>query len=102
MRNAIIKDGSVINVIELAPGTAWSVPPGMSVVPSDDAGIGWSYAAGVFSPPDPLPVAPIPSPTQDQRDALSITRRNHADLTELEKTRMAQLNLKANLNGGRL
>ena len=74
-RYAIVKDGFVENVIdyEEQPTTP---PPGFEdgyvAIQSDVAGPGWTYANGVFTPPQPYPswilvdnvwVAPVPMPT---------------------------------------
>jgi hypothetical protein len=37
----------------------WTPPAGLTVVVEDNAGIGWTYASGTFSPP-PQPPAPPP------------------------------------------
>jgi hypothetical protein len=63
-RYAIIEGGIVVNV---AVGDAeWAASIG--AVQSDEAEIGWAYADGVFTPPEPPEPAPPPVPA-------SITRR---------------------------
>ncbi len=57
-RLAEIVEGVVVNVIVAAPDFAL---PGVTLVASDVAGIGWAYADGVFTPPAPVAVvAPVP------------------------------------------
>jgi hypothetical protein len=60
MRVALIRDGLVENVIEAPDG--WEAPSDLVMVPTDTAGPGWSYDAGVFVPPvesvTPEPVLP--------------------------------------------
>lgn len=52
MKYAVIKDGVVINTI-IAPEN-YNYPFEGEAIPSDEAGIGWSYKEGTFSPP-PVP-----------------------------------------------
>lgn len=68
-------NGNVVGAVELdaswqKPGTllSWTVPDGLTVVQSDVAGQGWTYVAGVFTPP---PTPAPPAPTQDQLRAAS-------------------------------
>lgn len=61
MRKAEIIDGKVANVIEVDPA---NVPDWCADWPAaGDAGPGWSYADGQFSPP------PVPQPTREQQEA---------------------------------
>ena len=57
MRYAVIKDGLVENVIEAPEDFSLA---GFTLVASETAGIGWSYAGGVFVPPSPPPI-PVPA-----------------------------------------
>ncbi len=59
MRMAIVRDGVVVNVAAAPVG--WISDEG-SVVPSDVAGIGWSYNGNSFSPPIEPPQQPPPVP----------------------------------------
>lgn len=54
MRYAVIDGSHVINVIEADEGF---VLDGYELVQSDEAGPGWCYADGVFSPPSPPPAS---------------------------------------------
>jgi hypothetical protein len=57
MRLAEIIDGIVANVAEVDPG---NIPDFMADwVPAEEAGPGWAYVEGVFSPPA-APPAPVP------------------------------------------
>lgn len=62
MRYAIVINGVVANAIEWDGSSAWAPPAGATVVQSDTAQVGWSYANGAFtappSPPPPPPVTP--------------------------------------------
>ena len=51
--------GIVVNSIVLNDPSDWAIPDGFLIIQSDTAGIGWSYANGIFSPP------PIPSETNE-------------------------------------
>lgn len=67
MRYALIEGGQVVNVIEAPEGFT---PASGQAVSSQTAGIGDTYAAGVFTPQAPTPVVP-PSVTRRQaRQAL--------------------------------
>ena len=56
MRYAIVQEGCVINVIEADPDHLPELP-GVELVPSKTAGIGWTYADGTFkAPPELAPV----------------------------------------------
>lgn len=53
-RNAVVRDGEVVNVVELDSGTAWTPPPRCDVIELPDGfavGPGWSYADGQFIAP---------------------------------------------------
>lgn len=75
-RYAIVKDGLVVNVIEYESQPT-TPPPGFEdgyvAIQSDVAGPGYTYANGIFTPPQPYPswilvdniwVAPKPMPTE--------------------------------------
>lgn len=53
-----LSTGIVVNSIALNEPTTWTPPDGFIVVQTDVAGIGWSYADGVFSPPPPPVLTP--------------------------------------------
>lgn len=57
MRYAIIDSGTVANIIEADADFSDSI----GAVLAQEAGIGWSYAGGVFTAP---PVPPVPVPQQ--------------------------------------
>ncbi|NJL50396.1 MAG: hypothetical protein HC909_01425 [Blastochloris sp.] len=51
MRAALISNGLVVNAIIVGP--SYTPPSGMTLVPSETAGIGDAYANGVFTRPPP-------------------------------------------------
>jgi hypothetical protein len=53
MRAAVIQGTDVINVIIVDLREWGLIPPDAILVESDEAGPGWSYVGGVFSPPPP-------------------------------------------------
>ena len=57
MRYAIVQEGCVINVIEADTDHLQELP-GVELVPSKTAGIGWTYADGTFKAPPAQPAAP--------------------------------------------
>ncbi len=59
MRYAIVQEGRVINVTEADPDHLPELP-GVELVPSKTAGIGWTYADGTFKAPPAQPAAPPP------------------------------------------
>lgn len=64
---AIITDGIVTNIIVADPAVAAS----MGALPAQGAGIGWTYANGVFTaPPAPAPVVPTSVTRRQARQAL--------------------------------
>ena len=85
MRYAIIKDGIVVNVIEYEAQP--STPPagfetGHVAIQADHISIGWHYANGTFTNPNP--------PEQMQVDPpKSLTDMILADPTELAKLKQA-------------
>lgn len=66
MNYAIISStGLVVNTIEWDGATFWRPPAGHTAVATTEAGIGWTYANGTFTPPpQPEPEPPLP-PTPD-------------------------------------
>ena len=84
MKYAIVKDGVVINTIEYdeQPTTP---PPGFEdghiAVQADTANIGWNYANGQFTDPNPS--------TSETSTPLSLTDRILANPTELAKLKTA-------------
>ena len=65
MNYAIISStGLVVNTIEWDGATFWRPPAGNTAVATTEAGIGWTYANGTFTPPPELepgpPLPPIP------------------------------------------
>jgi len=55
MRHALIErtTGVVINVIELEPGSQWSVPPGTLTIPSETASPGYRWDGKSFHRTNP-------------------------------------------------
>ena len=84
-RYAIIKDGVVINIIEYEeqPSTP---PPGFeeghTAVQADTVSIGWTYANGIFTNPNPPAVIEMPAPK-------ALTDMILADPAELAKLKQA-------------
>lgn len=68
MRTAVISNGTVVNIIEASPGFTL---PGMTLVQSATAGIGDTYAGGVFTSPPPLP-PPVPQEVTDLQARLAL------------------------------
>jgi len=85
MKYAIVKDGVVVNVIEYE--TQPSTPPagfedGHTAIQQDYVSVGWHYANGTFTDPNP--------PEQIQVDPpKSLTDMILADATELAKLKQA-------------
>ena len=84
MRYAIVKDGAVVNIIEyeLQPST----PPagfadGHVAIQADNVSIGWTYAGGQFTNPNPQ--------EQAQTNPISLTDMILASPTELAKLKQA-------------
>jgi len=81
---AIVKNGVVVNVIEYAEQP--STPPagfedGHIAIQADHVSIGWTYANGQFTDPNP--------PTQTTIEVKSLTDMILADPTELAKLKQA-------------
>jgi len=85
MKYAIVKDGVVINVIEYESQP--STPPagfeeGHVAVQADNVSIGWTYANGTFTNPNPPEVVEMPAPK-------SLTDMILENPTELAKLKQA-------------
>jgi hypothetical protein len=85
MKYAIVKDGVVINVIEYESQP--STPPagfeeGHVAVQADIVSIGWTYANGTFTNPNPPEVVEMPTPK-------SLTDMILENPTELAKLKQA-------------
>lgn len=84
MKYAIVKDGVVINVIEY--DSQPTTPPagfseGHQAIQADNVSIGWTYANGQFTDPNP--------PAQSTFEVKSLTDMILADATELAKLKQA-------------
>jgi len=82
---AIVKDSVVVNLIEYAEQP--TTPPagfedGHIAIQADHVSIGWTYANGIFTNPNPLEVVEMPTPK-------SLTDMILADATELAKLKAA-------------
>ena len=83
MKYAIVKDGVVVNVIEYEsqPSTP---PPGFETghvaVQADNASIGWTYANGIFTNPNPPEVIEMPAP----KSLTDMILENPAELAKLK------------------
>jgi len=85
MKYAIVKDGMVVNVIEYEEQPT-APPPGFeeghTAVQADAVSIGWTYANGTFTDPNPPEIVQMPPmPT--------LTDMILADPTELAKLKQA-------------
>lgn len=67
-----LSTGIVSNTFVLDDPSGWPVPDGFIIVETDVAGIGWSYADGVFSPPppDPQTIEQLAASARNERDQL--------------------------------
>ena len=84
MKYAIVKDGAVVNVIEYEEQP--STPPagfedGHVAVQADNVSIGWTYANGQFTNPNPQ--------AQAQANSVSLTEMILSNPTELAKLKQA-------------
>ena len=85
MKYAIVKNGVVVNVIEYEsqPSTP---PPGFETghvaIQADNVSIGWTYANGTFTNPNPPEVIEMPAPK-------SLTDMILENPTELAKLKAA-------------
>ena len=90
MKYAIVKDGVVVNTIEYdeQPTTP---PPGFeegyAAVQADSVSIGWTYANGQFTDPNPIPTQT--HATSEAAAPLSLTDMILADPAELAKLKQA-------------
>jgi hypothetical protein len=66
---AIVNSGIVVNVIHWDGVTLWTPPAGCTAIQNNIAGIGWTYASGVFTPP--FVPTPILTPQQKSQMALN-------------------------------
>jgi len=98
MRAVLVRSsGSVTQAVILGsgwqnPGSQdyWPVPSGMTVVPSDVAGIGWTWDGSTFTPPPPVPDPP-PTPVQ-LRAATFVAQPDRQDIiTRLQNATPAQI-----------
>jgi hypothetical protein len=85
MKYAIVKDGVVVNVIEYE--TQPSTPPagfeeGHTAIQQDYVSVGWHYANGTFTDPNPPEIIDIPAP-------ISLTDMILESPTELAKLKQA-------------
>jgi hypothetical protein len=85
MKYAIVKDGVVVNVIEYEAQP--STPPagfeaGHVAIQEDYVSVGWHYANGQFTDPNPPQIIDMPAP-------MSLTDMILADPTELAKLKTA-------------
>lgn len=84
MKYAIVKNGIVVNVIEYSSQPT-TPPPGFGdghiAVQADSANIGWNYANGQFTNPNPS--------TSEAFTPLSLTDMILANPTELAKLKTA-------------
>lgn len=85
MRYAIVKNGVVVNVIEYE--TQPSTPPagfeeGHTAIQRDYVSVGWHYANGTFTDPNPPEVIEMPAPK-------SLTDMILESPTELAKLKQA-------------
>lgn len=53
MRYAVVQGQSVVNIIVWDGAEGWEPGDGQTLVATEDAGIGWTYADGMFSEPPP-------------------------------------------------
>ena len=84
MKYAILKNGIVVNLIEYNEQPA-TPPPGFEdghiAIQSDSASVGWTYANGQFTDPNP--------PTSETFTQLSLADAILANPTELAKLKTA-------------
>jgi hypothetical protein len=84
MKYAIVKNGVVVNVVEYEKQPT-TPPPGFEngyiAVPTDAVNIGWTYANGQFTDPNP--------PVSQTSTSMSLTDMILANPTELAKLKAA-------------
>jgi hypothetical protein len=84
IRHVILKDNTVVNVIEYET-LQTGCPEGLEDVvamASDEGQIGWLYANGIFTDPNP-PVAPDPLPELTPQEKLANAGLSVDDLKSL-------------------
>ena len=72
LRHVILKENTVVNVIEYET-IQTGCPEGLEdviAIASDEGQIGWTYADGIFTDPNP-PVAPEPLPELTPQEKLA-------------------------------
>lgn len=70
-RYALVDSSGVVdNVVMWDGGEDWAPPQGFTTVQSDIAAIGWTYANGTFSAPEPQPVVLTLAQAQTAQAAL--------------------------------
>ena len=83
MKYAIVKDGVVVNVIEYQSQPT-TPPPGFEdghvAIQADNASIGWTYANGIFTNPNPPEVIEMPAP----KSLTDMILENPAELAKLK------------------
>ena len=83
MRYAIIKNGVVINVIEYESQPT-TPPPGFEdghiAIQADTVSIGWTYANGIFTNPNPPEVIEMSAP----KSLTDMILENPAELAKLK------------------
>ena len=83
MKYAIVKDGVVVNVIEYESQPT-APPPGFEdghvAVQTNAASIGWTYANGTFTNPNPPEVVEMPAP----KSLTDMILENPAELAKLK------------------
>lgn len=57
MRYAVVKDGMVVNAVEVEFGSDWHPEEGLDLVLSETASAGWTFDGNGFSPPPEEPPA---------------------------------------------
>jgi len=85
MKYAIVKDGVVVNIIEYEEQPI-TPPPGFedghAAIQQDYVSVGWTYANGQFTDPNPPAIIDMPAPK-------SLTEVILADPAELAKLKQA-------------
>jgi len=84
MKYAIVKNGVVVNVIEYESQP--TTPPagfeeGHVAVQADNVSIGWTYANGTFTNPNPPEVVEMPTP----KSLTDMILENPAELAKLKQ-----------------
>ena len=83
MKYAIVKNGVVVNVIEYESQPT-TPPPGFEdgyvAIQADTVSIGWTYANGTFTNPNPPEVVEMPAP----KSLTDMILENPAELAKLK------------------